>query len=117
MPRRRDSPGKGECSLQCIVVGQDLECRDDLDMRVATRHDGHPETKFTLLDVPRDSLTVTSPAGHTALAVRCTETKVVSIPTAHMKATKLQMVTEPHSPKQAASAPDASACPNHSLSP
>ena len=106
MPTRRGSPAKRTQTVRCFIVGQDLECRDDNDIRIATRHDGHASTVHTLLDVPRDSLTVSSPTGYVALAVQCTEqtgNPAAVPPTKNMRS---QTVTEPRSSKQALTAPD-----------
>ena len=108
-PARRGSPTSSRArDLSCIVVGQDLDCRDDNEMRIATRHDGQKNTKHTLVDVPRDTLSVPSPAGDVALAVRHTETASPSVPIKALGArTRAQTVTEPRSSRQAMSAPDA----------
>ena len=37
---RRGTPKKQKRSMDCIVIGIDLECRDDNDIRIATKHDG-----------------------------------------------------------------------------
>ena len=93
--------------MDCIVIGVDLECRDDNDIRIATKHDGKASTKFTVLDVPRESLSVKTPAGHSALAIRLSEAPPISVPIALVQNMHAQTVTEPKSPKHALKAPDA----------
>ena len=68
---RHATPKKRQHDMECIVIGVDLECRDDNDIRIASKHDGKASTKYTIFDVPRESLAVKSAAGLTALAVVC----------------------------------------------
>jgi hypothetical protein len=88
---------------KCIVVGLDIACRDNNDVRIAlSSGDGH-----AFLDVPRKTLSTDTPSGFTALAVRLSESNATGVPTEGLKGERAQLVTEPRSSKQAYNAPDA----------
>jgi hypothetical protein len=66
IPARPDNVDTNTRYTQCIVIGLDLDCQDSDNTRIAIRNDDGIE--HTLIDVPRESITVVTPTGNTALA-------------------------------------------------
>jgi hypothetical protein len=110
IPARPDNVDTNTRYTQCIVIGLDLDCQDSDNTRIAIRNDDGIE--HTLIDVPRESITVVTPSGNTALAFvpdtyYAFTAEITRQPTFSDDLIQQQTVTQPRSMKAALRAPDA----------